>query len=125
MTEAAEREIRSLFESHQEYEQIKERLLADPIIQIALLIKQGNWQEAHHIAQAHEGNPEADYWHGIIHLIEGDDWNANYWFNRSKKLSQELQLKSTDYKNEESHVWMKLTRHAIQRIQSECKTSES
>ncbi|MCX6343141.1 MAG: hypothetical protein NTU72_12280 [Fimbriimonadales bacterium] len=87
MTEAAEREIRSLFESHQEYEQIQERLLADPIIQIALLIKQGNWQEAHHIAQAHEGNPEADYWHGIIHLIEGDDWNANYWFNRSKKTS--------------------------------------
>ena len=113
MTEAAKREIRSLFESHQEYEQIQERLLADPIIQIALLIKQGNWQEAHHIAQAHEGNPEADYWH------------ANYWFNRSKKISQDLQLKSTDYKKEESHVWMKLTRHAIQRIQSECKTSES
>nr|WP_256478348.1 hypothetical protein [Notoacmeibacter sp. MSK16QG-6] len=41
------------------------------------------WEEAHDIAQAHEGDALFDQLHAIVHRIEGDEWNANYWYRRA------------------------------------------
>lgn len=37
--------------------------------------------EAHELAQSVE-TPEGSYWHGIMHRMEGDAFNAGYWFRR-------------------------------------------
>ena len=41
----------------------------------------GDWAQAHFLSQdddTHEGS----YWHGIVHRMEPDPTNANYWFHR-------------------------------------------
>ncbi|MEL6873540.1 MAG: hypothetical protein AAFO62_12270 [Pseudomonadota bacterium] len=45
--------------------------------------RDGDWETAHTIAQAHEGDTNADWLHAIVHLIEGDEGNARYWFRRA------------------------------------------
>ncbi len=42
-----------------------------------------NWDRAHDICQAHEGEALYDRIHALIHRIEGDDWNAGYWYRRA------------------------------------------
>lgn len=37
---------------------------------------------SHVLAQRHEGEAVADYWHAIIHRREGDYGNSRYWFGR-------------------------------------------
>ena len=37
------------------------------------------WEEAHKIAQAHEGEAIFDAIHALLHRIEGDRFNAGYW----------------------------------------------
>lgn len=41
------------------------------------------WDHAHRIAQAHEGETLFDAIHALAHRIEGDDWNAGYWDRRA------------------------------------------
>jgi hypothetical protein len=62
----------------------------DPEILKALdLLKAGGfaigpeWDKAHEIAQAKEGEPDHDWLHALCHRIEGDDGNADYWYRRS------------------------------------------
>ncbi|MBP2560992.1 hypothetical protein J2T08_001587 [Neorhizobium galegae] len=43
------------------------------------------WEAAHNICQAHEGEPPFDWGHALCHRIEGDDWNADYWYRRAGK----------------------------------------
>lgn len=56
------------------------------------------WQESHQICQAHEGNPQFDWVHALVHRIEGDDANAAYWYRRAGKdrhpgsIAEEWQL---------------------------------
>ena len=45
---------------------------------------------AHHLVQELEGDPIADYLHGIIHRREGDFANANYWFRRAKTVTDHI-----------------------------------
>lgn len=47
-----------------------------------LLIWNEDFQSAHPIAQAIESE-DGSYWHGIIHRMEADYWNAKYWFRRA------------------------------------------
>lgn len=42
-----------------------------------------DWHHTHDIAQAREGVPEFDWIHALCHRIEGDDWNASYWYRRA------------------------------------------
>lgn len=42
----------------------------------------GNWDEAHQLAQAHEGERLADWLHAILHKMEPDPGNARYWYSR-------------------------------------------
>lgn len=60
------------------------------------------WDEAHNIAQSHEGEALFDHIHAIVHRIEGDQGNANYWYHRAKlrmpdaSIADEIQqLRST------------------------------
>ena len=41
------------------------------------------YDEAHAIAQRHEGDALFDWIHALCHRIEGDDANAGYWYRRA------------------------------------------
>jgi hypothetical protein len=43
----------------------------------------GDWEAAHDIAQSKEGTKEYDLLHGYLHRVEGDKWNAGYWYRRA------------------------------------------
>jgi hypothetical protein len=47
------------------------------------LLAAGKWQEAHGIVQQDEDDALACWAHGIVHLLEGDDGNAGYWYRRA------------------------------------------
>ena len=40
-------------------------------------------EAAHEIAQSNEGDPLYDWLHAVVHRIEGDDRNADYWYRRA------------------------------------------
>jgi hypothetical protein len=48
------------------------------------LLRARKWEAAHEIAQASE-EPLAAWAHGIVHLIEGDESNARYWYKLAKR----------------------------------------
>ena len=48
----------------------------------------GDWDEAHEIAQRHEGDATADWLHAVLHKVEGDAGNARYWYRRCGKLNR-------------------------------------
>lgn len=41
------------------------------------------WERAHDICQTAEGTRPFDWVHALVHLIEGDIGNANYWYRRA------------------------------------------
>lgn len=41
------------------------------------------WENAHNISQAHEGVAAFDRIHALVHRIEGDRFNADYWYRRA------------------------------------------
>ncbi len=48
------------------------------------LLRARDWQAAHEIAQDSK-EPLAAWAHGIVHLIEGDESNARYWYKLAKR----------------------------------------
>ncbi|AMM83841.1 hypothetical protein [Martelella sp. AD-3] len=46
------------------------------------------WEAVHEICQAHEGEMPYDAAHALCHRIEGDTWNAGYWYRRAKNPVQ-------------------------------------
>lgn len=46
--------------------------------------KKGDWHQAHDIAQEIH-TPAGSWIHALLHLIEGDVGNANYWFYQANK----------------------------------------
>jgi hypothetical protein len=45
----------------------------------------GAWQQAHEIVQKEHGTLAA-WLHGIVHTIEGDLDNAQYWYRRADRV---------------------------------------
>jgi hypothetical protein len=41
------------------------------------------WQAVHNLCQDHEGEAVFDWGHALCHRIEGDEWNAGYWYRRA------------------------------------------
>lgn len=46
--------------------------------------KNGDWDRAHSIAQDFAGR-DGSWVHAYLHRVEGDEWNASYWYNRANK----------------------------------------
>lgn len=44
-----------------------------------------DWDAAHHIAQRREGTPDFDSLHAYLHRVEGDTFNAGYWYRRARR----------------------------------------
>ena len=44
----------------------------------------GDWEAAHNIAQSKEGTATYDRLHAYLHRVEGDTWNAGYWYRRAR-----------------------------------------
>lgn len=55
------------------------------LIQACNLALQGEWDASHNIAQDYS-DPIANWIHAVLHKIEGDVWNSNYWYARTQGL---------------------------------------
>ncbi len=56
---------------------------ADNIYKKAMiLIKSGDWSGAHDIIEL-INTPLASRIHAYLHRIEGDNWNADYWYQKA------------------------------------------
>lgn len=42
----------------------------------------GEWDKSHKIAQDYS-DAMANWLHAVLHKIEGDVWNSNYWYART------------------------------------------
>ena len=57
----------------------------------------GNWYKAHELIDQLE-DPISAHIHAYLHRVEGDLWNARYWYNRAGKpaytgdLAQEWEM---------------------------------
>jgi hypothetical protein len=47
------------------------------------LLETGDWQAAHAIVQEDEDSRLFCWAHGIVHLMEGDLANAQYWYRKA------------------------------------------
>lgn len=52
----------------------------------------GNWQEAHELVQDLP-DKKAALLHAYLHRVEGDQFNAQYWYNRAGEPMPNLSLK--------------------------------
>ncbi len=48
-------------------------------------LERGDWQAAHAIVQKDEASRHACWLHGIVHLMEGDEDNARYWYRAAQR----------------------------------------
>ena len=64
--------------------------------------KKGNWEAAHQLAQT-EKTWQHNLVHAYLHRVEGDNWNADYWYKKAKKempsvpLSEEWEAMVKDF----------------------------
>lgn len=56
----------------------------DPLAASLFWIRNGEWAKAHDIVESMHSR-DAAWIHGYLHRIEGDKWNATYWYNRAGK----------------------------------------
>ncbi len=42
-----------------------------------------DWHRAHDLCQQNEGDNAHDWVHALVHRIEGDTQNADYWYRRA------------------------------------------
>ncbi len=47
--------------------------------------RKGDWDRAHEMVAADEGNADAAWVHAYLHRKEGDPGNARYWYRRAGK----------------------------------------
>ncbi len=53
-------------------------------LQTLWLEKKGKWDEAHRLIDS-VNSRDAAWIHAHLHRVEGDLWNARYWYNRAGK----------------------------------------
>ena len=50
-----------------------------------------DWHQAHEIAQE-QNTPAHSLIHAYLHRKEGDNWNANYWYQRAARKMPSISL---------------------------------
>lgn len=55
-----------------------------PTVRALWHLAKGEWNEAHELVQ-HESGAAAAWVHAHLHRVEGDEWNAGYWYRRAGK----------------------------------------
>jgi Tfp pilus assembly protein PilF len=48
-------------------------------------LQRGDWRAAHEIVQQDETSSLSCWLHAIVHLMEGDEANARYWYGAAKR----------------------------------------
>ena len=61
----------------------------DPLLLALWHVKKGHWDEAHNIVQDEPGQ-YACWIHALLHKLEGDNWNASYWYRQAGVKNPEL-----------------------------------
>jgi len=51
----------------------------------------GDWEKSHELAQD-VNTPDGSWVHAYLHRKEGDQFNAQYWYNRAKQKMPEYSL---------------------------------
>ena len=51
----------------------------------------GNWNKAHELIQDEPGK-DAALLHAYLHRVEGDQWNADYWYRKAGENSPSIAL---------------------------------
>ena len=64
----------------------------DLYLKALYLIQEGEWHQSHDIIEKLD-TPKAAWIHALLHRIEGDQWNADYWYRKAGKSRPSL---STD-----------------------------
>ena len=54
-------------------------------------IKSSNWQAAHDLIDPLPGS-DAAWVHALLHRMEGDEWNANYWYRKAGRQRPNLTI---------------------------------
>lgn len=49
---------------------------------VLLHLRAGRWTEAHNLVQ-HDSSPLGAWLHGIVHIVEGDLEDAEYWYGQA------------------------------------------
>lgn len=62
-----------------------------PVLQALWYDAKGNWNKAHDIVDR-EGGAYGDWIHAYLHRVEGDNWNADYWYRRSGRSRPNITL---------------------------------
>lgn len=73
------------------------------LLSALLFTAQNDWNKAHQIAQKNEGMIDYDRVHALLHRIEGDEFNAKYWYRRINEayekhsIEEEWRLLTIEY----------------------------
>ena len=58
----------------------------DDLLRAVELALAGDWEAAHQLVQQYEDDAMAAWIHAVLHKIEGDLGNAQYWYHRADRM---------------------------------------
>ncbi|HUM15694.1 MAG TPA: hypothetical protein VL086_08395 [Candidatus Nitrosotalea sp.] len=62
----------------------RDKVASDALARALDFLAAGEWQRAHEIVQEQK-SPLGSWLHGIVHTLEGDLDNAQYWYRKAKR----------------------------------------
>jgi hypothetical protein len=57
----------------------------DELLRAVELALAGKWDAAHELVQQYEDDTTASWIHAVLHKIEGDHGNSQYWYQRAHR----------------------------------------
>jgi len=61
---------------------MSDKLNKADLLQAVQAALDGDWHASHNIAQKYN-DTTANWIHAVLHKIEGDVWNSNYWYAKT------------------------------------------
>lgn len=62
--------------------------MREALIKAVHLAMADDWHAAHQLAQQYQ-DPLANWLHAVLHKIEGDRWNSDYWYAKTAGMRYE------------------------------------